>query len=197
MKTSIIKIRVMVGLFFLLSIFSLQAAEIAGVNIPQQVSIKGLQQPLQLNGAGIRSKFFFKIYIGALYLPEKQNSARKILEQSVANRVLMHFLYDEVSSEKLQNAWQEGFENNTQKSELEALQDRLNRFKQMFPDLHQGEQVLLDYIPGQGTRVSINGEQKGRIEGADFNRALLAVWLGDEPVTEDLKEAMLGRSDED
>jgi hypothetical protein len=37
----------------------------------------------------------------------------------------------------------------------------------------------------------------GNIQGADFYRALLQVWLGEEPADSDLKRAMLGSEEED
>jgi hypothetical protein len=41
--------------------------------------------------------------------------------------------------------------------------------------------------------VALNGKPQGKpIAGADFQRALLAVWLGGKPVQADLKKAMLG-----
>ena len=52
--------------------------------------------------------------------------------------------------------------------------------------------VLLDYIPETGTRITIDNEVKGVIEGADFYAALADVWLGEEPADDDLKDAMLG-----
>ena len=192
MKISVMILQSIIAVVFLFSHISLQARELAGVDIAQQASMSGLQKPLQLNGAGVRTKFFFKIYIGALYLPEKQKNANLILKSETPNRILMHFIYDEVSKEKLVNAWQEGFENNTEKAEFKELKDRLAKFNNMFSSVHAGDVVLLDYLPGKGTFVSIKGVDKGVIKGADFNRALLAVWLGDDPVTEDLKEAMLG-----
>ena len=55
-----------------------------------------------------------------------------------------------------------------------------------------GDTILLDYVPGTGTRVLINGESKGMIPGEEFNRALLRIWLGDQPADAALKKAMLG-----
>ncbi len=179
------------SLLFLLS-FNLSARQIADVDLSEQISMPGVEKKLHLNGAGIRYKFFFKIYVAALYLPEKQNDANSVLNASQANRVSMHFLYDEVEKKKLVNAWLEGFEDNVDDKVFAAVKERLNKFNQMFTDLRNGDVVLLDYIPQQGTRVTIKGELKGVIEGADFNRALLSVWLGEEPVTDELKDAMLG-----
>jgi len=188
---------------FLLSVLlfvagtTLQAKELAGLSIEEQVSIAGMSTPLKLNGAGIRYKFFFTIYVGALYLSKPQSDAASILKSDQPNRISMHFLYDEVPKKKLVNAWVDGFSDNTDKAGYAAVKSRLETFNQMFSDAHKGDVVLLDYLPGTGTRVSIKGEEKGVIEGADFNRALLSVWLGDEPVTEELKDAMLGIIEEE
>jgi hypothetical protein len=56
----------------------------------------------------------------------------------------------------------------------------------------KGDVITLDYIPDDSTTVRINGTEKGKVPGADFNRALLEVWLGEEPVDSDLKRALLG-----
>ena len=197
----ITKLKVIVSLFLCLfsgALFSSESQNrhIAGVELPLQVVVSADNKPLLLNGAGIRYKFFFKIYVGALYLTDKQSSAETILKSDKANRVLMHFLYDEVEKKKLADAWVEGFEENVDGKIFSALQDRLKQFNAMFSDMHKGDVVLLDYIPQKGTRVMIKGDVKGTIEGADFNRALLSVWLGAEPVTEDLKDAMLGIEDD-
>ena len=58
--------------------------------------------------------------------------------------------------------------------------------------MHEGDLVYLDYVPGRSTEVSINGDRVGSIDGHDFNSALLGVWLGESPVTESLKKAMVG-----
>ena len=178
--------------FFIFSISTVSAIEVAGVQIEENISITGVDGVLKLNGAAIRSKFFFDIYVGALYLTEKNNNAQSILQKPQANRVLMHFLYGEVSKEKLVNAWLDGFEENTSADIYKQLTSRLTAFNKMFMTLHKGDVVLLDYIPSTGTRVTIKGEVKGMIKGEDFNRALLSVWLGKSPVTDSLKEGMLG-----
>jgi len=197
MKISGYVSQVILGLSFsLLFISNLAARDIADISFNEQISVESVEKPLLLNGAGIRYKFFFKIYVGALYLPAKQNSANQILKTSQANRVVMHFLHDEVEKEKLVNAWIEGFEENIEETAFKALKDRLDKFNAMFSDVYKGDVVLLDYIPGQGTRVTIKGAQKGIIKGEDFNQALLSVWLGEEPVTDELKDAMLGIEEE-
>lgn len=170
---------------------TLRAKEVAGVTLTDKVSAGGT--PLLLNGAGVRSKFFVKIYVGGLYLPSKSHSAAEILAMKSPNRVVMHFLYDEVSKDKLVDGWTEGFEKNQGQAAMDQLRTRLDQFNALFETVHSGDVIELDYLPERGTVVRIKGAEKGVIEGADFNRSLLAVWLGEEPADADLKEALLGK----
>ncbi|WP_428623029.1 chalcone isomerase family protein [Sedimenticola sp.] len=189
----ITSVRNLFALGCLLLATHLGATEIAKVNLPDQVKPDGIDQVLQLNGVGIRYKFIFKIYIGALYLPEKQNSAEEIVASSQPKRILMHFLYDRVTKQDLDKAWREGFAANHDEQTLHQLEDRIQRFSALFSDLVEGDEVWLDNIPGMGTRVSVNGELRGTIPGDDFYPALLRIWIGSEPVTTALKRSMLGQ----
>lgn len=40
---------------------------------------------------------------------------------------------------------------------------------------------------------TVNGTPTGTIEGAEFRRALMSVWLGKKPPNKGLKEGILGR----
>jgi len=167
-----------------------QAREIEGVQLDESVTQAG--QVLQLNGAGVRSKFFFDIYVGALYLPARQRHADDILRQPAPARVAMHILYAEVAAQRLVHGWQVGFEKNQDGAHMQGLQARLRAFNAMFGDAHRGDVLLFELAVDGSTRVLINGRERGRLPGVDFQRALLAVWLGDHPADAALKEAMLG-----
>jgi len=183
------------AIFFCVSLMAsntVLARQLDDVTLPDSVVLDGTEVNLQLNGMGYRTKFIFDIYVGALYTETKVDSRDAAQALTGPKRVLMHIVYDEVSKEKMGGGWQEGFEENNSEEGLKALQSRLTTFKGFFPDLKNGDIVLLDYIPASGTRVTINGSEKGVIEGADFYTALLDVWLGEEPADDDLKDAMLG-----
>ena len=175
-----------------LSSNSLQAREFGGVQFPDKVALPDTAKTVQLNGVGYRKKFFVKVYIGALYTEKLARSRDEVVAMDGPNRVVMHFLHEEVSQEKLVAAWNEGFEDNLSDENLEKLRPRIDKFNAMFPTVRQGDVIYLDYIPGTGTRVSINGENKGVIAGKDFNNAMLDIWLGEEPASSKLKDAMLG-----
>ena len=171
---------------------SAYARDIKGVSLPESVQLDATTPALVLNGAGVRSKFVFSIYVGALYLSDKATSADAVLQQPGARRVSMHILYDEISKEKLVDGWNDGFRNNSTEQEFNAVRERLASFNEFFQTVVKGDVIVMDYLPGVGTRVHINDQLKGTIPGADFQRALLKVWLGNEPADDSLKQAMLG-----
>ncbi len=165
------------------------AQDVAGVNVPEQIMLANT--PLKLNGAGIRDKFFFDIYVGALYLPQKTKDAETAINMDGPKRILMHFLYKEVKKEKLVEGWDDGFENNHTREQFEALKTKLEAFNKLFVTVKRSDRIELDYLPETGTQVSINDQIKGNIPGDEFYPALLRVWLGEDPADSDLKDAML------
>ncbi len=177
----------LVCLFILLFTSPVAGFQIAGVTIPES-----LNTDLQLNGAGIRSKFFFKIYIAELYLEHPSTEAKAILDTPGRKRMTMHILYDKVEKEKLIDGWNAGFASNLSPEEIKNISKKITQFNELFIDVHEGEEIILDYKPGSGTTVSIAGDTKGTVEGANFNRALLSIWLGNEPVGKALRDALLG-----
>jgi len=186
-----IKQIVTIAITVLLS-FHVSAKEVAGITIPEKIKISGSDKVLMLNGAGIRSKFFFDIYIGALYLEQLTGEAKNAVVLPGVKRVTMHFLYKEVEKEKLIEGWNDGFKNNNEATQLKTLQVRLEKFNSFFQTAYKGDVINLDYLPGVGTHMYLNNQLKGIIAGDDFYRALLKVWLGDEPADSGLKDAMLG-----
>ena len=182
------------GLAFLICLFSslANAKEIADINFNESVKIEGADQLLKLNGLAIRHKLFFKIYIAALYVEQVSQDADALIQHTGAKRMTMHFIYDEVPREKLINGWLEGFEDNVSDDALALLKPRIDQFNAMFETLHKDDEVFMDYLPGQGTRVTIKGKNKGFIKGQDFYQALLKIWLGEDPVTDDVKSGLLG-----
>ncbi len=177
----------------IISVHSVGAREIAGVALPESVTIEN--KALVLNGAGIRKKFFIKVYVGALYLTGKRTTVDEILADPGAKRIAMNFLYKEVSADKLVDGWNEGFSSNNTPKELKALQDRIKQFNSLFSTVRKGDMVRLDYLPGVGTQVWFNDTLQGAVPGEDFSRALLKIWLGHKPADAGLKDAMLGNAD--
>ncbi len=184
--------RIAVLLLTLLVSVSAHGREIAGIDVPETVS-QADGTVLQLNGAGIRTKVFFKIYIAELYLADKQSEVPSVLNGDGGRRIVMHFLYDEVGKEDLVEAWNHGFQGNGSAEQLAELSSQITSFNALFDTVKKGDQIILDYIPGKGTTVMIREEMKGIIEGKPFNDLLLSIWLGEKPVSKALRDDLLGK----
>ncbi|MGH8661412.1 MAG: chalcone isomerase family protein [Burkholderiales bacterium] len=176
----------------LLLVANVFAAEIEGVNLPDKVQVAGSE--LALNGAGVRTRVFFKVYVGALYLQRKAGSTEAVLGDAGSKRIAMHLLRD-LEAEQLLSAFNDGLKKNHAPGELAKLEPQVKQLDAIFAAVKavkKGDAVLLDYLPGAGTRVTVRGEDKGTIAGEAFNRALLRIWLGEQPAEASLKKAMLG-----
>ncbi|MDQ1362254.1 MAG: hypothetical protein QG652_114, partial [Pseudomonadota bacterium] len=145
--------------FFLCSLccihFPAYAIDVAGVKIPDSICINH-GNSLQLNGAGVRRKVFTDIYVAALYLEERSSNANDIIYSETAKRIALHFVYKEVPVEKLIEGWYDGFVLNNDPQQLKIMQSRLRQSYDYFATMKSGDVIYLDYIPGKGTRLSIN-----------------------------------------
>ena len=171
---------------------SAQALEVKGVKIDETAQVGS--STLVLNGAGLRTKMMFKVYAGALYLPQKQSDANAVINDHGNKRISMHFLRD-VSSEQLLDGMNEGFADNNTQAEMTSIDAQMKIFQKMMvsaKEVKEGDVILLDCTTA-GTQVSLNGRLLGKIDGELFNQALLRVWLGDHAVDTNLKKALLGQ----
>lgn len=168
------------------------AKEIGGLTVVDSTQLGG--KTLFLNGAGIRSKMMFDIYVVALYLGEKTKKSDVVIADVNNKRVALHILFG-LKSETLLEAFKKAIEANHSEVQLVAMDGQLRKFYAIFntiPEVKKGDVILLDYLAGVGTKVSINGTERGVVEGVEVNRALLKIWLGGKPVDDDLKKELLG-----
>ena len=183
--------RFMLAVFLLCFVSPVSALEIGGVQLPDSVHVAG--QKLSLNGAGLRTKMFFKIYAGGLYLTTPMQDAQAIISADEPMLVRMHFIYDGVNAEKLQNGWKEGFALTVPDADGN-LQQAIDAFIGLFNEQAKKNDVYdISWIPGKGMQIRFNGKVQGEISGLDLKKGLFAIWLGKDPVDDDLKEGMLGR----
>lgn len=164
------------------------AGELAGVTLPDTATVGG--STLVLNGMGLREKLWIDVYVGGLYLTAKSSDADAIIAADAPKRIVMHFIYSAVGADKMRETYTEGFAGVPNAA---AMADRVEKLKSMMADVVAGDEIILDYVPGTGTTVTVKGTNKGTIEGADFMKALWAVYIGAVPPTEKFKLGMLGK----
>jgi hypothetical protein len=171
-------------------------AEIGGVKLAEKIALAKSGPELVLNGAGVRHKLMtVPVYVGALYLASKKKSAEEVLAEPGPKRVLMHVLADELTAKELVASLNDAIAANHIPAELALIEKRLRDLNRMMGSigiLKRGGVVLIDFLPGAGTRITVNGEEKLTIPGDDFFKALLRIWIGKKPVDGRLRDAMLG-----
>jgi hypothetical protein len=163
------------------------AATLADVTLPDSITVGS--QTLVLNGMGVRSKMFIKVYVGGLYVDKKTSDAAAIVQSDSAKRVVLQFVYGEVTKEQMVEAFDEGFKNNAPNAPKAQVQQLIGSLETM----KKGEQMVVTYVPGTGTTLAIRGKDKVTIPGLPFAQAVFSVWFGPKPPTSDLKNGMLGK----
>jgi long-chain acyl-CoA synthetase len=169
----------------------LQAAEVAGVRVEEKLQVGGSE--LLLNGAGLRSKLFIKLYVGALYASQKSTQPAALLDAATPRRMNLRLLRD-IDADTLYGALDDGLKNNSTAAELAEVKPAAERFAGLMKaigKLKEGDNVAIDFS-ADGVAVGLNGELRGKVAGPAFARALLKVWLGDKPADASLKKALLG-----
>jgi len=174
--------------------FSARAAEVAGVQVADTASLGGTD--LKLNGAGVRTRAVFKVYVGALYLAEKKTVAADAIASRGPKRIALFMLRD-LSVDQLGGALSDGLVANLSEAELVRFKPQIEDLKATMEAVGAAKEksvVTIDYLPDAGLRVAIDGAPRGKvIGGEDFYRALMKIWLGEKPADRALKAAMLGQ----
>ena len=168
------------------------AGELGGVSLPEQTTVE--ESTLVLNGMGLREATWLKIkvYVAGLYLESKSSDADAILRTGLPKRLIFVFVRS-VGRKRMIKEWDESLKANVGE-DFAALEDRIATLHAWMPDtIRKGDEITLTDLPGKGVVVVIKGEAKGTIPGADFARALFAIWLGARPPNQALKMGLLGR----
>ena len=176
---------------------------ISSTNINAQITLKGGEMPatlqkdsitLVLNGAGVRNKFFIDIYVGALYLIQKNNKDKSIMDADQPMAVRLYIISNKLTVDRMVEAIREGFDR--------SLLGRTTKFRTQIDlavDIFKSEPIKVGdffdiwYIPNKGVVAYKNGvDLHVLIPGLGFKKALMGIWLCPKPVDEKLKWGILG-----
>lgn len=186
------KLKLILPLFLgIIVSFSVKAQDItvSGATFPTKMKIN--DQVVKYNGAGVRTKYFIKLYVSALYVLETTTDAQKIIDQDVESAVRLKLLSSLVTRDKFVETVRDGFETST---EGKASQQEIDDFMKLFTgEFAEGDDIILIYKPKSGVEVYMNGKHLGGENGLEFKKALWGIWLGKKPVNDKLKNSMLGK----
>ena len=175
---------------FLFAPVSTMAVEKGGITMPDTLQAGG--DSLALNGAGIRSKFVFDLYVAGLYLKNKSSNAAAIIKSSDPMAIRLHIISGKITSEKMSKATREGFEKSTGKN-TSGISSEIDQFIGAFSDPIKEGDVFEFVSTADGVNVTKNDSDKATIVSDEFKQALFGIWLSDHPVQSKLKNGMLGK----
>ncbi|MGL3001635.1 MAG: chalcone isomerase [Flavobacterium sp.] len=186
-----------VVLFLTLSfsnVFSQEKFSLNGVTVPRTIDFEN--QKLQLNGFGTRTKFWTEVYVQALYLTVLSEDAKDILDSDTNMGIRLQITSSLVSSQKLSKSLHKGIvksigEENLPKfkTQLDLLEKLLNREATVENDAFN----LIYSSTEKSILVYKNNQLEGKIPGFDFKKAFFGIWLSNNPVDAELKDALLGK----
>lgn len=170
------------------------AVEVGGVKYEPTARVAN--STLVLNGAGVRYKAIFKVYTAALYLPAKVGTTEQVVNQQGARR--MHIvMLREIDANELGKLFVKGMQDNATRDEFAKSINGTIKMGEMFAGykkLAAGDRFTIDFVPGTGTVITVNGKQEMTVKEPEFFSALMHIWLGKQPADSQLKEALLGHS---
>jgi len=165
-----------------------QEATCRDISFPRHLAVSG--SDLTLNGLGVRKATFLKVnvYVAAYYVGLPGHDPRPLIESDGPQQLTLHFVRN-VGVDDLRKAFAEGFA----RTRTPGLEERVSRLNNWMTDMKTGQRLTFVRLPHPaGVQITVNGVQKGVIEGADFSRALISIWLGSEPPNPELKAGLLG-----
>ena len=171
-----------------------QAVTVEGVKYERTLQVANV--PVQLQGAGVRYKVFFKVYTAGLYLTVKAPTPEAVLAAPGPKRMHIVMLRD-IDANELGKLFTKGMEQNSPREEFSKSINGVLRMSDMFSakkKLAKGEYFSVDWVPGSGTVVTVDGIVQGEpIKEPEFFNALMKIWLGNSPADWQLKDALLGK----
>lgn len=170
------------------------AMEIGGVTMPD--TLKSDTADLILNGAGLRKKYGFKVYAGALYLTQKSSDGAAIIDSTDPMAIKMVWRRG-APIKKINQVFQESF-NQAAGDQYNALKTDIESFMSWITSQDAEKNDTWTYIfePGKGVLVYVKrGDDEklmGTLSNPEFKKILFKIWLGEPPCDKELKEGMLG-----
>ncbi|MED5620563.1 chalcone isomerase family protein [Ideonella sp. BN130291] len=169
--------------------------EVGGVKYETTAQVGNAK--LQLNGAGVRYKAIFKVYAAGLYLQNKATTTEAVIGAPGPRRMHIVMLRD-IDANELGKLFTRGMQDNATKEEFARSINGTIKMGEFFATrkhLNAGDYFTVDYLPGTGTIVTVNGKQQMEtVKEPEFFNALMHIWLGRQPADAQLKDALLGKS---
>jgi hypothetical protein len=184
--------RVLGGVVMAVAAMAAHAAPpVEGVTFEDAVTIAG--QKLALNGIGVGQQLIEKVHVSALYLNARKSDTAGVLAADGAKRLETVFVR-KVSARALSRFFVNGLRKSAESRALMQHITDVARFGELFDKSGEraaGDRVTMDWVPGSGIEVRINGKLLTPIiNNEPIYRLLLDMYVGPD-ANKRLREGLL------
>lgn len=167
-----------------------QALTIKGVDVKETMTLEN--QKLVLNGAGVRTKWFVDGYIAALYLSEKSSDSEAVIAADEPMAVRLIITSGMITPKRMSDSTRDGFVSSTG-GNIAPIESEIDELISAFKDkVEEGDIFDLVYQPEVGVTVYRNGEEKAKVEGMEFKKAMFGIWISKNGIQKSLRKEMMG-----
>ena len=167
--------------------------QVEGVNVPKMYQWN--DQILPLSGAGLRTQYFFNVAVIALYGSSGSSEATGSSLFGFPAVVEIYFLRD-VDWDDITGELDLGLKANQTREEMANLSPAIKQLNEVIKtagEVKEGSSVSL-LMRENEVEVRLNKKFLGVNSTQGLSKALLKIWLGDHPVQESVKKALLGKN---
>lgn len=154
------------------------AVSLAGVDIPPLVRVESGSRPWPLLGTAMVHRSFIPFYGLAMHGPADAGQREDIGLGLTPVQITLVWYASALPKAQVQEHFRKMFEQVADAETMARIGSRLDKFLAMLPEAERGKRITLYYTPDAGTLVSVEGGETAQFAGIEFNRTLLAIWLG-------------------
>ncbi len=163
-------------------------AVIHGVDFADRITIDQTRFVLQ-GTALLRYLVFLKGYVGAFYLAENVDTGEALSD--VPRHLVLEYFHT-IRADQFAEATRVTIARNLTADQRRQLEPAIDQLARAYRDVSPGDRYALTYFPGQGTRLTLNGDTLAVIPGVVFSRAVFSIWIGLHPIDESFRDHVLG-----
>ena len=151
---------------------------------------------MSLLGVGLRKKNITKMYAAGLYVGDAALAGalkgkagtpelyRQLVAGDFRKKLVLKFLHD-MSADQIRGTLRDG---------LKGVGGKTDVWLGFFGDIRSGQECVIAWTPGVGLETRVAGLGNPALKDTALASAVFGIWLGDQPVQDDLKRDLVSRA---
>lgn len=135
---------------------------------------------------------FIPVYDAALYI-DQAASSEDLLDAGVAKRLDIVYRTS-IKASDMVTAAERTLSRQHSEAVLARWRKEIDALHAAYRDVRSGDRYALVFQPDDGLWLEFNGTPVTRVAAAEFARLYLGIWLGDRPLSDRLKQALINHS---